>query len=272
MPANPLPDDHIPPALIVDEEPFELDALDDVTDPDTEWRTQDQADAADEVRRWEIVTDDDAEWAMAHVAAIDENIALLHEQHTARVARLVRHLDSSVARLARRRGFFTGHLIEHARTYRAKDPKRNKTLRLTNGEVRSSEPKPAAVIADDEAVAAWLAGVLATDEYDEAVNVTTNVYVNPFRKLVDLVERPVRQVLHLGCGHEVITDMDVLYDRGDVVACLECGDEIGAGRAPVADVEVVTELVVVQADDTDGDPVPGAAVEVKPITFTVKPS
>mgnify|MGYP000875846454 CR=1 FL=1 len=54
---------------------------------------------------------------------------------------------------------FAAHLEQYAATFRARDPKRNKTLHLPSGQVKSSEAQPKAAVLQPETLVAWaLAG------------------------------------------------------------------------------------------------------------------
>lgn len=257
--------DRIPPELAAEDEPFSIDTLDaynDDADPE-------KVPAIRQVAGFTITDEGLAEWCMAHVAEIDAGLALADEQHQAYLARINRHHEATVKRLTQRRQFFEAHLVQFARAFRERDPKRNKTLNLPSGQVKSTESRPAATVRDDEAVAEWLATKLDGDALDEAVKVTTKVYVGPFRKLVKIgqVERAKR--VTLSCGHEMFTAPEGALPKQ--LPCMDCEPDPIEGRPTRKVVSVEPDMVPVVVDDA-GKPVPGAEVSQGSLTFAVKPS
>jgi hypothetical protein len=276
------PDDLIPPDLTMDEpEPFTLEQLDAelATDHDDESLADAAADHT--VERWQITCDDEAEWAMAHVAAIDANVATLGEQRKARIARINRWHDDAVRRLTPRRSFFAAHLVRYAERFRARDPKRNKTLHLVNGAVKSSDKQPTVKIMDAETVARWALEHMNDD--DAGAVVKLDALVSELRKRTKIVLRPVGYVVTLECGHEhhvgVVnpatgaphTEASL---HADGMVCDQCDPDPIDGwlHRKVTSVGNWDERRVVMPTDDGNVDVPGAGIDPGGLEFTVKPS
>ena len=265
--ALPMPDDMIPPFLAVDDEPFTMEELDLVLD---EHEVQ-----PEHVTGWTVTDVGSAEWAMANVARLDANAKLLDEQTAAYMRRIRDYHERVAMRTARRRAFFTQRLEAFAADYRALDPRNNKTLDLPSGQVKSSDIKPKALVADDAAVAEWAETRLAAEVLDKLVKRTTKTMVVELRKLVKVAEFQVGVDAVLECGHRVRLEM--ADENGEPVqqfeqlGCVDCdADPIdGFPTRAVVGNEPVTELRVVGAD---GMPVPGTTVDPGGLSFSVKPS
>lgn len=193
--------DLIPPELAIEgPEPFTLEQLDRYTDnvPEARAAADDAAELA-EVERWTITDDGAAEWAMAHVAAIDANLAELKEQRQAYLDRINRWHSAAVVRLGGRRGFFAAHLERYADQFRARDPKRNKTLHLPSGQVKSSDKQPKVAVLNAQTLVDWALDNMTPE--DVAAVVKMEPLVSELRKRTKIVLRPVGYVVELECGH-----------------------------------------------------------------------
>lgn len=194
--------DQIPPELAIEgPEPFTLEQLDRFTDyPPGLPAGAEDARLFSEVERWEITDDGSAEWAMAHVAAIDANLAELKEQRQAYIARIDRWHTAAVLRLGGRRGFFAGHLERYAAAWRARDPKRNKTLHTASGVVKSTESQPKVAILNEQQLVQWALENMSDE--DVAAVVKMEPLVSELRKRTKIVLAPIGYTVRLECGHE----------------------------------------------------------------------
>lgn len=276
------PDQIIPPELALDSEPFDLDQLDraigdDLPVPDVlaSWAGDDPGDyqpSTAAVMRWTPRDDADAEWCMTHVAAIDAGLELLTEQTAAYYDRIRRHHTAAEARLTRRRQFFEAHLILYGAEHRARDPKRNKTLRLPSGEVKSVERKPTVDVADEATVIEWAKRVLPEDAYPAVVKhvpATEKLMVGELRKHAQVGRVLAGRTPTLACGHTSSVVIGVADDDGapiDAAAlpaampCQGCDPDPITGT-PDSEVTGWTDVFMV-APVFAGVPVPGT--EVKP--------
>lgn len=277
-------DDLIPPELTVEVEPFGLDELDDflatpAPAPDEATPDDEPAGPVASFVRDGIEDDDDAEWAMAHVAAIVANEAMLAEQTTARIARIQRHHDAAAKRLVARREFFTAALLAYARKFHERDPKRNKTLHLPSGTVRSttSQPKVALDPSRTEDLISWVDAKYRDDKAtrDALVKTTRTPMVSELRKVTEVRRIPVATAATLQCGH--LVEFPLVDDDGAAVAlpdeamCIECEADPITGP-PMRTVVAVEPVVEPVACDHSGVPVPGTQVAPQTTTYTVAPS
>lgn len=293
--ATPMHDDsdRIPPELAADEQPFGLEDLDaalsdwsptDVPKLLEAWADDSPDDYTAEraaVMRWSVTDDGSAEWAMAMVAELDANATMLREQEKAYVERIARHYRRQQAQLAQRRAFFAAHLTVYAAAWRARDPKRNKTLHLPSGLVRSTDHKPKAIVRDDATVAAFMLEYL--EPADAAAVVKMEPRLTELRKHVQIVLRPIGYVVTLECGHEHhVPAMNPATDtphtpeqlRADGMPCDQCDPDPIDGwlHQRVTRVANWDERVVVIPHGDGYVPVAGADVDPGGITFTVSPS
>jgi hypothetical protein len=104
---------------------------------------------------WWVTDLDAAERAMATVRQLAAQEAELADQASRWRQKVTDWLDRSAATVRRRRSYYEAQLIHYAREYRARDPKRNKTLPLLSGKVTSTEKKPVVVVADPDAFVVW---------------------------------------------------------------------------------------------------------------------
>lgn len=283
-------DDRIPPALAVDEEPFELDALeaglgdwqpDEIGKLLEAWADDTPDDYEPEraaVMRFRIDNDGLAEWAMAHVAALDTQAEADKAAKQAYVDRIGRHFAGQARKLAQQRAFFEAHLVEYARAFRDRDPKRNKTLHMPSGFVRSTEHQPAAEIVNEAQVAAWV--LEHFDPEDAASVVKLGALVSELRKRVVINRVPQGYEVTLGCQHvHLVPPCNPVNGdaytpgqlRADGMHCVQCDpDPIdGPPWRKVMEVQDWDEPVV---QSVKGETIPGVRVSPKHVTFSVKPS
>jgi len=161
----------IPPYLAADEEPISDDTIDATPDG--------------QPLPWSITDKADAEWALAKVAELAAAETEIQTQYETYVERLDRWATKESASFRYRRGRLESELIRYAEQLRDEDPKRNKTLSLPSGQVRSRSTKPAIQVVDNDSVAEWLRHhdpVL----YEKAV--TARVKVSELRDAVKVVD------------------------------------------------------------------------------------
>lgn len=195
MSAEPL----LPPDLLTPDEPLtplEREAIVDwaLTQDDPTTAAEDLADAdahdvqlPDDVRPtppWRIDGTGSAEWAMAHLAGIDANLAALKEQRDAYLDRIKTWHADAARRLIVSRAFFAHHLEEYARELRLADDKAT-TLRLPSGKVTTTRHRPKVEVADEAAVIAWADENLSVAEAEAVIKTEQSVLVSELRKLAE---------------------------------------------------------------------------------------
>lgn len=223
-----MPDLPLPPALALDDEPlseetlghldaaFAIAVAEGVASADlVDWADTTPMPGGpdpipEEVRRWEITDDGAAQWAMAHCATIDTELAALSDQRDDWQARIDHWYRQRADVVVRRRTFFQAHLVAYAAARRAADPKAPKTLSLPSGRVVSSDQKAKVKVTDDAALAVWLAehGLMAGPDGADLVLTTTKVYAVPLRKVLQpagdgLVIVATGEVIALPAGLDV---------------------------------------------------------------------
>lgn len=244
-PNPPLP---IPAELAVDDEPFTLDELD-----------ESLADTTDEVadlrpRRWRVEDDGAAEWAMRHLAVVEQDAADVETQATAWVERIAEWQARATRPLQTRAAFFRAHLEDYALRRREADP-RAKSLTLPSGVVRTRVRGGDVVVADETALIAWAHEHLGSHDDGLVVKVVESVRVSELRKLVTVVEVP--DSVTMSCGCSITTTDPVALGAG--VICPSCGD-----TAQVVKWHDVRAVVM------HGDvPVPGVAIADATVAATV---
>lgn len=245
--------------------------------------------APQQAKAWRIHDDGAAEWAMAHVARADDELARLKAQAAEwtieaedRLARIRQWFDHRAARHLATRLFMEAHLRRYALERRAEDPKHAKTLVLPSGAVRTVEQKPKAAVADEATVIAWAVRALdGPDREDVAPAQPRKLYVQRLRDHTEVVEVIDRAQLLLADGNLVLWERDGAAltewawegDRGSGPACPGGGDGWPSpeeATALVARVEVLASHLEVQGPD--GLPVPGTHVQPGSITTTVVPA
>lgn len=289
----------IPPELAVEVEPISDDDLDlyfDVmaTTPGDGAGGPPEADLAlaESVDRWQIDSDDLAEWALRKLAVAQEEVARLEQQALEWQRRIDEWFAQAAAPHRRRIAWATERLEDYA--LRLREAGGIATLTLPSGVLKTTVTKPAIEVADDAEVASWLetiddrekaalwddameAAGLALDS-DEFVKRTPKVYVGPLRKVARIDERVLEHVavVALGCDHELrvlVNGPDDLSvpQPGELMPCPVCPQDSleGDQRRPVAAVvvEPVLEYVVV---GPDGEAIPGAQVRPGGVTAKVE--
>lgn len=282
MTTHPEITDVIPPELAADEQPFTLEQLDRTLHVIATYQQvapdEPHDDAGDdEVRRWSVTDMGSAEWAMSHLAAIAANQRALDEQRQAYMDRINRWHEQASKRLASRAQFFEGHLTEYAAQHRALDPKRNKTLALPSGVVKSTEAKPTATVVNEAEVITWARDHLEDEQLGEVVQTTEKVMLTPLRKLVEIAAEQTGWMVTLECGHVHQVPMVSPVDGTEITAetlatmpCDECPADPIDGYPVRASLEVVPHTVPVVVHD--GEPVPGTEVRPTTVTYKVVPS
>jgi hypothetical protein len=224
--------------------------------------------------RWRITDLGGAEWAMRHVAAADQALAALQAQRQAWAERIDQWFAQAAGKEQARRQFFAGHLERYAIEQREATGGKAKSLALPSGVVRTTEAKPKAAVADEQAVVAWadsLAELLGAEAVEAiAPPQPRKVYVQPLREHTSVVEVVDRARLVLASGELVEWCADSWVPRDDDPA----GLVRGAGRCPQPgdgwpNPEDATDLVAqvdvqwahLEVHGPNGLPVPGARVE-----------
>lgn len=288
--AVPLPADL---ALDDDEAPFDLDLLDEVLG-DTMMAQLVEAGAIPEdeipervqpVRRFQIDDDGLAEWAMRHVAELDQDLAVIAAQDRAWKLRIEEWRARTTRAAEARRRFFTGHLEDYQRRRRHANPKA-KTLSLPSGKVTSTTTGGTAKVVDTEKVVAWFEEKFP-DHFADVVKIEETIKVVEWRKVVRVVDRQIGRAFEgvLACGHEFYyaaieePTEEVGADVPDEPAvdlpwpCSSCPIDVLDAAPPLVLVTSVqskpmTVRVVVDPDD---EVIPGTAVEPEGLNLTVKP-
>lgn len=215
---------------------------------------------------WRIHSDDEAEWAMRHLAAATANRQALDAQLDAYIDRIRTWHAQARRSVDRDISFFDGHLQVYALRRRAASGGKLATLTLPSGRVATTLHSPAVEVDDDELVAAWAETSLPVAQVDELVQVKTKVFVGPLRKLTALAKAPTgRIMLTFDCGALVVLpepDGEPVEYVGTHQPCPEHDDH----DAEVVKAEPEYELHVVST--TTGEPVPGA--KASPPRYTAK--
>lgn len=255
----------IPPALLVDEEPFDDEEIDElaqaapgaIAHPDDPFLQQ----VDSPVARWRITDRSSAEWAMAKFATLTVELEGLEEQASEWRQRIDAWFDRASRIVRQRRAFFEAHLGLYALAERARDEKHNKTIALPSGKVGTRHDPARVQIGDKAALVEW-----AKAHHPEVLKY--DVGVTELRSLAKIVERVTRVKLVLACGCVYEVPSDVMADDLPLVGSLwECPDD---GGTLVGQVEIVASHPEVR--DVDGEPIPGATVGNSDTTFTVSPA
>lgn len=244
----------IEPPPLVDPPPLDDAALQSVgtSDPGQLDLADDQEVLAAQKRAlsWSIVTLDDAEWAMRMRAAIADELSALHEQAEAWRDRVDAWIEQVSKPLVGRISYLDDRLTAYQAARRAQDEKRNKTLWLPSGEVRSSSRSPKVALRvreDDEQLVAW-----AKANAPSAVK--ERVLVSKVRETVAVVNRLVGRSYRvlLTCDHRGEAQIDVDGDgtfsdeppaHGSEFHCHACGE-----TRTVLEVERVRDVTVLDLD------------------------
>lgn len=172
----------IPPELIDDEphgevERLTADAFDFAEQSEVELVEAVEMLADAEPDRWRIRTDDDAEWALRHLAEARAELERLRQQSLRWQERIEAWFRQAAREPARRAEFFQAHAEWYGRRCRAEG---RKSVKLPSGTIATRSTPAAAVIADPVALVEW-----AREALPEAVRVREDVLVSTLRKLTD---------------------------------------------------------------------------------------
>jgi phage host-nuclease inhibitor protein Gam len=234
--------------------------------------------------RWRIADDGAAEWAMRHVAEIDQELEELATRAKGWTERIQGWFDKAARRLKVRRAYFDGHLTDYARRERDRTDGKRKTIELPSGKVRSTSSKPKATVVTEDAVIRWAKAKLDGDLLDAVVKVVESVRVSELREhvVVGHVVVAIEFGANLSCGcvigpHEVqvetpspmmTTDEQLALAPWALGELLDCDHGPGGGH-----VEAVLPVLIAQPAvlDLDGQVVPGTAVAPGEVTVKVVP-
>ena len=180
--------DLLPPWAINEEHPHPLDLIE-----------QDANDSTAAV--WYIRSDSEAEWAMAHVAASNDQIQAIDDQYTLWLDQLDRWRKASKADPARSYDFFAGHLAQYGVAIREQSGGKVKTLKLASGEIGTTQTGEKVIVIDDGTLIEWL----EANGIDEAVKVDKKVLLAPLRAVASIKGD---KVVHHFTG-EVIPGVDI---------------------------------------------------------------
>lgn len=190
----------LPPELAVDDEPFTLSLLDQFLDAFAEVGADAGPDdclaapvafVGGELGPWRIADDGLAEWAMRHVAQIDEEAMALTVQAERWWEKIDEWHRAKTRTILARRRFFEAHLERYALDQReatAHLGKRQvKTVTLPSGTVSTRQKAAAAVVVDEAAAIAWARATLTFEEQQRVVKVAESVRVADLRAVVDVI-------------------------------------------------------------------------------------
>lgn len=229
------------------------------------------ADAEPQPERWRIRDDDDAEWAMRHVADAEATLEALALRAKRWQEKIERWFQQAATEPARRSEFFGAHLEWYARTER-RDHERL-SFSLPSGKVSTRLVGAAAEIADEDALVEWARG-----HAPDLIRVREDVQVPTLRAATEI--------------REVIDAARIVLASGEVVpwVCekfLHPGEQVpldwtqppppGVGDGwptpeeatdLVAQVEVLSSHQEVRSPA--GEPIPGTIVRPSRVSVTVK--
>lgn len=147
-------------------------------------------DQGEPAQRWFITTDDEADWAMATLAAAAERLGTFVARRDAYIRRAERWFEHVSREDRRTVAFMDAHLSDYALRVREKSPRTKhgepsiKTLRLVAGEVSTrGGGKPRVEILDKAQLIEW-----ARKHLPDAVTTTYDVKVSDLRGHVNVAE------------------------------------------------------------------------------------
>lgn len=215
---------------------------------------------------WRIQNDDEAEWAMRHLAEAEANRRAILEQQEAYIARIEEWTRNALRAPQRDISFFGGHLEAYALELRRRNPK-HATLTLPSGAVRTTKASPKIAVEDDETVATWGRETLADDVYPTVVK--SKVLLTGLKALGTITSRVTgRWVVEVDCGCSETVGSS---DQAAALSGTEmlCPADPEHGTVAVTAVWEETEPCVV---DGAGQVIPGTAVTPEHITAKATPS
>lgn len=151
-----------------------------------------EAELPELVRRWEIRSLDEAEWAFQKLAALRGRAKEIAEQASVWFSRTERWEADESRRIEPGLVFFTERLEHYGLQQRALDEKNNKTTRLPSGRIEtrgSADPK--VVVEDEAAVIGWAKDALDEAEYEQVVKTVLSVRVSHLRDEVTVVKQVI---------------------------------------------------------------------------------
>lgn len=215
---------------------------------------------------WRIQNDDEAEWAMRHLAEAEANRAAILKQQEAYIERIETWTKNALRAPDRDRAFFSGHLEAYALERRRRNPK-DATLVLPSGTVRTTKASPKLAVEDDETVATWGRETLADDVYPTVVK--SKVLLTGLKALGSITSRVTgRWVAVLSCGCEQTTTPEEATElEGSEILCPVDPEEHGT-----VDVTAVWEETEPCVVDGAGQVIPGTTVTPEHITAKATPA
>lgn len=192
-------DPPLPPEMALDAPPIDVDVVvdelltwvDDDGDEETfAAQAVDAIIAGDEGTegRWRIVSDDQAEWAMAKLAEAERHIQEAKARLDAYRDRLARWHRREVRRSRATRGFMAAQLCSYA--LQRRDATGAATLNLPSGVVRTQATrKPRIDVVDPEALLEWARSTLSADHWEQVVEVVERVRSIELSKIVQVAEQ-----------------------------------------------------------------------------------
>jgi phage host-nuclease inhibitor protein Gam len=161
----------LPAFVALDEEPFSDDELDGyLTDAVVE----------SPAHGWQVNSTGEAEWACAHLAETQTEIAKLHIQANEWYENIAEWLVAESKRHRDTAEFFRGRLEDYGHRRRREDP-RCKTITLPSGEVKTRTVKDRVVVEDEARLLRWL-----RENALEAVRVKESVDIRALRGLASI--------------------------------------------------------------------------------------
>lgn len=134
--------------------------------------------AESEPERWRVRTDDDAEWALRHLAESEAELDALRQRAHQWQEKIQAWFEHAAKRTARSSEFWTEHLAWYSRNQRAETGR--KSIVLPSGEVSTRLVNDAVEIIDSDALLRW-----ATENCPEIIRHREDVQVSTLRKHVE---------------------------------------------------------------------------------------
>lgn len=231
---------------------------------------------ATNVAHWQMITDEDAEWALRKLAMAQEDVDRLRAQAESWQARIQQWFVQASRTHVTRVRLMEARLADYGR--RRRDAGGGATLKLPSGQVASKWNRPTLAVVDESAFVEWLKAVKP-----EAVKTVESPRLRDIGDAAKVVEVEdgwtVRLVL--GCGHAVgplvcSTDeqrLAVQKVRGEMVPCTECTTPLDSEPAQVAVEACFDEARKrLAVHDENGQEVPGVTVKPGHVSITVRAS
>lgn len=209
---------------------------------------------------WVPADDDQAEGIMARLAWNQAKLAELDARKKGYSQRITEWFEKDARPIRRRILRYQEALKAYGVEYRRAT--RKATLNLPSGVVVTQDQAASVHLPDSvggmTALVAWAKDLRTFDgaTLGYLVHTTEAVLISELRKIVKVVEVPVRVEWHCGlvCGHWIVTACDD-FAVGEIVNCLEC--HIDMAVKEVERFEVLEARVI----GPDGEPVPGVVID-----------